>query len=239
MGEDNYHPISKKGSNLTDAGGIGYTVVDALDTIQIMGLDSEYARARKWTTIRVLGGLLSAYHLSGGDSLYLERATELADRIMPVFNSPSGLPISEINLAKRTPVEDPNNVVSTAEASTIQLELRYLSHLTENDDYWDKAENVMKIIKAARLPTGLATIFMGSESGQFLMSQIRLGSRGDSYYEYLLKQYLQTAQTEPVYREMYEDTMTAVHEMLLRTSAEKNLTYTVELVPERGRRGAL
>ncbi|KAG6839236.1 hypothetical protein H0H87_001350, partial [Tephrocybe sp. NHM501043] len=48
MGDDNYHPISKTGTNLTDAGGIGYTVIDSLDTIQLMGLDSEYARARKW-----------------------------------------------------------------------------------------------------------------------------------------------------------------------------------------------
>ncbi|KAG6909091.1 hypothetical protein DXG01_002072 [Tephrocybe rancida] len=241
MGDDNYHPISKRGSNLTDAGGIGYTVVDSLDTIQLMGLTSEYAQTddTRQSTIRVMGGLLSAYHLSGSDSLYLERATELADRIMPVFNSPSGLPLSEVNLGKRTPVENPNNVVSTAEAASIQLELRYLSHLTENVEYWDKAENVMKIIKAARLSSGLASIFMASDSGQFLTSQVRLGSRGDSYYEYLLKQYLQTAQTEPVYREMYDDSMTAVHKSLLRTSLEKNLTYSVELVPEALRRGKI
>ncbi|KAG5644119.1 hypothetical protein DXG03_009065 [Asterophora parasitica] len=178
MGDDEYHPISKTGSNLTAAGGIGYTVVDSLDTMQIMGLEDEYARARKWvvdklsfdrnakfntfeTTIRVLGGLLSAYHLSGGDALYLERATDLADRMLPVFDTPTGLPTSDVNLGLRKGIADPNNVVSTAEASTIQLELRYLSHLTDSDEYWDKAENVMKIIKAARLPSGLATIFMG------------------------------------------------------------------------------
>ncbi|KAF5376947.1 hypothetical protein D9615_007271 [Tricholomella constricta] len=250
MGDDEYHPISKKGSNLTTAGGIGYTVVDSLDTMQIMGLTSEYARARKWvanelsfdrdakfntfeTTIRVLGGLLSAYHLSGGDALYLERATDLADRMIPVFDSPSGLPTSDVNLGLRKAIEDPNNVVSTAEASTIQLELRYLSYLTDNEEYWDKAENVMRVIKAARLPSGLATIYLGGESGQFLMSQIRLGSRGDSYYEYLLKQYLQTNQTEP----MYEDTMTAIHKQLLEKSLTKNLTYTSERVPKRGKRG--
>ncbi|KAG5732498.1 Mannosyl-oligosaccharide 1,2-alpha-mannosidase MNS3 [Termitomyces sp. T112] len=254
MGDDNYHPISKKGTNLTDAGGIGYTVVDTLDTIQLMGLNSEYTRARKWianslsfnrdgkyntheVTVRVLGGLLSAYHLSGGDTLYLERAKELADRLMPAFNTPFRLPTTEVNLAMRTPIEDPNNVVTTAEIASIQLELRYLSHLLENDEYWDNAENVMKIIKKAMLPSGLTSIFMGSESGQFLTSQIRLGYRGDAYYEYLLKQYLQTAQTEPVYREIYESTMTAVHKHLLKKSAEKNFTYAIELVPNVGRRG--
>lgn len=48
MGDDEYHPISRKGSNLTYAGGIGYTVIDSIDTMLIMGLDDEYQRARSW-----------------------------------------------------------------------------------------------------------------------------------------------------------------------------------------------
>ena len=48
MGSDEYHPISHVGSNLTEAGGIGYTVVDSIDTMVIMGLDDEYQRARQW-----------------------------------------------------------------------------------------------------------------------------------------------------------------------------------------------
>lgn len=48
MGDDEYHPISRKGSNLTEAGGIGYTVVDAIDSMLLMGLDAEYLRARDW-----------------------------------------------------------------------------------------------------------------------------------------------------------------------------------------------
>ena len=182
MGADEYHPISRKGSNLTEAGGVGYTVVDALDTMLIMGLDAEYQRARNWvaekmtferdanfntfevvsrffcarvscfflkthhsqTTIRVLGGLLSAHHLSGGDELYLSRARDLADRMLPVFDTPSGLPLSMVNLLKRKGVQDKDNygMVSTAEVSTIQLEFRYLAELTEEDTYWRKAEQV-------------------------------------------------------------------------------------------------
>ena len=95
-------------------------------------------------TIRVLGGLLSAYHLSSGDSLYLDRAIELADRMLPVFETPSGLPLSMVNLGLRQGVDAPDSpgIVSTAEAATLQLELRYLSFLTENDEYWDRAEKV-------------------------------------------------------------------------------------------------
>ena len=48
MGNDEYHPLSKRGSNLTDADGIGYAIIDAIDTMQIMGLQEEYNRAREW-----------------------------------------------------------------------------------------------------------------------------------------------------------------------------------------------
>jgi uncharacterized protein YyaL (SSP411 family) len=95
-------------------------------------------------TIRVLGGLLSAYHLSDQDPLYLEKAIELAERIIPVFNTSSGLPFSMVNLHLRKGVDDPNapGLASTAEAATLQLEFRYLSFLTDNDQYWEAAERV-------------------------------------------------------------------------------------------------
>lgn len=48
MGDDDYHPISMKGSNLTSTGGMGYFIVDSLDTMKLMGLEGEYMRARKW-----------------------------------------------------------------------------------------------------------------------------------------------------------------------------------------------
>lgn len=181
MGDDEYHPLSHRGSNLTQAGGIGYTVVDSIDTMLIMGLRDEYQRARKWvqdhlsfdrdakfstfearlmtirlgvqcanavfilqTTIRVLGGLLAAYHLSEEDPIFLDKAQELGDRILPVFETPSGLPLSFVNLQRKEGVPDHDNsgFVSTAEAATLQLEFRYLSYLTDEDIYWEKAEEV-------------------------------------------------------------------------------------------------
>ncbi|KAI0931149.1 hypothetical protein AcV5_005303 [Taiwanofungus camphoratus] len=257
MGDDEYHPISKSGTNLTAAGGIGYTVVDSIDTILLMGLDAEYARAREWvaekmsferdgnfntfeTTIRVLGGLLSAYHLTE-DPMYLERAKDLADRILPVFDTPTGLPLSMVNLAKRegVPEKDNRGLVSTAEISTLQLEFKYLSLLTDEEVYWERVEQVMKVIKNARIATGLASIFMNPDDGRFAISPIRLGSRGDSYYEYLLKQYVQTNLTESVYREMYDDSINGVHAHLIKKSEKEKLTYTAEIIPERDRTGKI
>ncbi|RDX50571.1 glycoside hydrolase [Lentinus brumalis] len=257
MGDDEYHPISHEGTNLTEAGGIGYTVVDSIDTMLIMGLQDEYERARQWvaekltfeqdanfntfeTTIRVLGGLLSAYALTN-DSLYLDKAVDLGDRIMPAFDTPARLPTSMVNLAKRQGVraEDNKGLVSTAEISTLQLEFRYLAYLTDNDEYWDAVENVMRTIRSSSLTTGLASIFMNPEDGRFVLSAIRLGSRGDSYYEYLLKQYLQTNLTENVYQEMYNGAMDGVHGHLIKKGQYSGMTYTSELIPERNPRGEI
>ena len=66
---------------------LGLTLVDSLDTLLIMGLRDEFLEARDWvehslalnsdtdvnlfeTTIRVLGGLLAAFHLSAGDQVH-------------------------------------------------------------------------------------------------------------------------------------------------------------------------
>ena len=53
MGDDEYHTISHQGTNLTEAGGIGYTVIDSIDTMLIMGLDEEYQRARQWVKTKM------------------------------------------------------------------------------------------------------------------------------------------------------------------------------------------
>ncbi|KAF8185316.1 glycoside hydrolase family 47 protein [Mycena galopus ATCC 62051] len=253
MGADEYHPLTHRGTNLSLSGGIGYTVVDAIDTMLLMGLHQEYSRASNWvrnslsfardgrdrcfntfeTTIRVLGGLLSAFHLTSED-MYLRHAIDLADRILPVFDTPSGLPMTSINLETSVAIPDSGNRISTAEATTLQLEFRDLAQLTKNSDYWYKVEKVMSVVNEAKLPNNLAPIAMDANGGTFMHSEIRLGSRGDSYYEYLLKQYLQTGQTESVYKKMYEGAMQGIHDNLVQKTPKRKLTYIAELLPRGG-----
>lgn len=52
-----------------------------------------------FAVFRVVGGLLSAYDLSG-DKIFLEKAKDIADRLLPAWNSPSGIPYNRINLAR-------------------------------------------------------------------------------------------------------------------------------------------
>jgi mannosyl-oligosaccharide alpha-1,2-mannosidase len=111
-GHDELKPISLEGDD--NWGGIGCTLVDSLDTLWLMGLRDEFWEARDWvrdhlsfshtgtvsvfeTTIRELGGLLSAYDLSG-DKVFLSKAKDLGERLLGAFDTPSGVPMGQTNL---------------------------------------------------------------------------------------------------------------------------------------------
>jgi hypothetical protein len=71
------------------------------------------------------------------------------------------------------------------------------------------------------------------------ISDIRLGSRGDSYYEYLLKQYLQTARTEDRYRVLFDEALSGIREHLVKRSPRRGLLHTRELQVRRDQQGQL
>src|SRR6266480_7437608 len=90
------------------------TPVDALDTMILMGLNDEARSTREYIarnlsfnkdfdvqnfeiTIRLLGGLLSSYQMTG-DKRLLNLAEDLGNRLLPVFESPTGLPYRYVNL---------------------------------------------------------------------------------------------------------------------------------------------
>lgn len=245
-GKDVYKPVSKTGHNMGPKP-LGWIIVDSLDTLKIMGLDEELERARDWvkndlnydmdyevntfeTTIRMLGGLLSAHYLTG-DDLYLDRATDLANRIIGAFDSESGLPYASVNLhtSKGIKSHTDRGASSTAEVSTLQLEFKYLSKLTGEPLYWEKVEKVMEVLDSNRPRDGLVPIYVNPDTGKYQGQNIRLGSRGDSYYEYLLKQYLQTNDQEPVYKAMYDEAMEGVKVHLVQQSEPNKLTFIGEL----------
>ena len=68
---------------------------------------------------------------------------------MGAFKSPMELPYPNINLANSEGflTDDNHGLLSIAEVGTLQLEFKYLSHLTDDDKYWDAAERVMKHIR--------------------------------------------------------------------------------------------
>src|SRR5947208_8922491 len=141
-GHDALRPLSKTGHDWYGQS-LFMTPVDALDTLILMRFDAEAERARSLIvsdlsfdrdiyvknfeiTIRLLGGLLSSYQLTGDQSL-LSLAEDLGNRLLAVFNSPNGLPYVYVNL--RTG-QTRDSVTNPAETGTLLLEFGTLSQLT-------------------------------------------------------------------------------------------------------------
>ncbi|KAJ1948973.1 mannosyl-oligosaccharide alpha-1,2-mannosidase, partial [Linderina pennispora] len=245
FGSDEYHPMSHKGSNMTE-GGFGYHIADTLDTLLLMGLKDEYKRGRDFlvnnisfnqsgavslfeTTIRVLGGLLSAYHHSGEtDAQLLEMARDLGERLAKSFATDTGIPPETAFLQQ---VGKPHaGLSSTAEVATLQLEYRYLAKLTNSmDKFRAPVDRIMSVIFKAPKHDHLVPIYINGVTGSFTGDDIRLGSRGDSYYEYLLKQHLQTRQTENEFRREYDSAIEGVKKYLVDTTPNQKLTFIGEL----------
>lgn len=95
--------------------GWGATIVDALDTLYILGLHKDFKEAKDYvaaidwdiikddepvqlfeTVIRYVGGLLSAYDLSH-EKVFVRKAVELVDRLLPAFDTPTGIPYQYVN----------------------------------------------------------------------------------------------------------------------------------------------
>lgn len=263
MGFDELMPLSHRG--VDGLGGLGATIVDALDTAMIMGADEVVTEAGSWiethlshrikekgqvnlfeTTIRVLGGLLSAYHLSGGEQgmnsthmgpksiVYLETAKQLADLLLSAFtSSPTPIPFSDVVLRDHSAHPAPDGQSSTSEVSTLQLEFNYLSTVSGDPKYGMEAMKVLEHLKTLPKVEGLVPIYISPHSGEFNGENIRLGSRGDSYYEYLIKVWLQQgAERDGNFKylyDMYEEATKGIRHLLVQKSIPKGLVFVGEL----------
>jgi mannosidase alpha-like ER degradation enhancer 2 len=176
------------------------TPVDALDTMILMGLKDEADKTREYIathlsfdkdfdvqnfeiTIRLLGGLLSSYQMTG-DKRLLNLAEDLGNRLLPVFESPTGLPYRYVNL-KTGKVR--GNVTNPAEAGTLLIEFGTLAKLTNRPVFFDKAKRALVEIYKRRSPVGLVGTWINVETGQWTDTDSHISGAIDSYYEYLLK----------------------------------------------------
>ena len=169
---------------------LGATLVDSLDTLWLMGLKKEFARARDWvvaesgglsfdkdcsvsvfeSTIRVFGGLLSAYDMSG-DRAFVAKAAQLADRLLPAYNeSALGFPRSAMNL--RTGVASTPGWIGAgqaallAELGTVQLELLKLSEYTGKKQYAETGERIIRELHARHPTDALLPIYVDRCQGR-------------------------------------------------------------------------
>src|SRR5262245_17831682 len=176
------------------------TPVDALDTMILMGFDQEGKQTRNYIathlsfdkdidvqnfeiTIRLLGGLLSVYELTD-DKRLLALAEDLGNRLLPVFESPTGLPYRYVNL-KTGKVR--GNIMNPAEAGTLLIEFGTLAKLTHKQVFYDKAKRALVEVYNRRSPIGLVGTWINVETGKWTDTDSHISGAIDSYYEYLLK----------------------------------------------------
>ena len=220
-GHDDLKPVSK-----TYRDWYGQTVlmtpVDSLDSLYLLGFKREADATRKYitanlsfdkditvqnfeVTIRLLGGLLSAYQITN-DKKLLALADDLGTRLLPVFNSPTGLPYRFVNL-KTGKTRDP--ITGPAEAGTLLIEFGTLSKLTNKPIYYEKAKRALVEVYKRRSPIGLVGTSINADTGEWTDTDSYIGSGIDSYYEYLLKCAILFDDKDC--RRMYEDSIAAIN----------------------------
>ena len=223
-GHDDLKPLSKSYHDWY-AKPLLMTPVDALDTMILMGLDAEAKSTREYIaknlsfdkdisvqnfeiTIRLLGGLLSSYQLTG-DKRLLNLAEDLGRRLLPVFDSPTGLPYRYVNL--RTG-KVRGNVTNPAEAGTLLIEFGALSRLTGRPVFFEKAKRPLVEVYQRRSPIGLVGTWIDVETGQWTDQDSHISGAIDSYYEYLLK--CAILFDDPDCRRMWDDSIGAINQYL-------------------------
>ena len=211
LGADELDSVTNEAKNWDGGNQQMVTLVDALDTLYVAGLRDEFDAAVSHlekhfrftpsasvsvfeTTIRLTGGLLSAYALSNRTVL-LEKAIEVADVIAPVYTKESlaannGMPYHGYNPSRGEGLRGYGTFL--AEAGSVQLENRYLSHASGNATYDERASSFFgKFAEDAGDDGLVGNEWEATEARRWGGSQ-GTGARSDSYYEYLLKQHLLT-----------------------------------------------
>jgi len=213
------------------------TPVDALDTMILMGLDDEAATTKKYIldnlsfdkdievqnfeiTIRLLGGLLTNYQLTG-DKRFLSLAEDLGNRLLPVFNSPTGMPYRYVNL-KTGKVSKP--ISNPAETGTLILEFGTLSKLTGKPIFFEKAKRALVETYNRRSKIGLVGEWINVETGEWTNTDSHISGAIDSYYEYLLKCSLLFGDSDC--KRMWNESITAINKYL---ADELHGEYEVQL----------
>jgi mannosidase alpha-like ER degradation enhancer 2 len=223
-GHDELKPLSKSYRDW-HSGTLLMTPVDALDTMIMMGLTDEAGKTREFIaknlsfdqdievknfeiTIRLLGGLLSSYQLTGDERL-LNLADNLGNRLLPAFNSPTGMPYMYVNLKTGKTRGAESN---PAEIGTLLLEFGTLSKLAGKPIYYEKAKRAVVELYNRRSALGLVGSTINVETGKWIDTTSHIGGGIDSYYEYLLKSWLLFEDKDC--KKMWEASVKAVNKYL-------------------------
>ncbi|MEQ2158892.1 ER degradation-enhancing alpha-mannosidase-like protein 2, partial [Goodea atripinnis] len=186
---DELRPLTCDGQDTW--GSFSLTLIDALDTLLVLGNRTEFQRVASLlqdtvdfdidvnasvfeTNIRVVGGLLSAHLLAGRAGMELEpgwpcsgpllrMAQDAARKLLPAFETPTGMPYGTVNLMHGvSPTETP--VTCTAGVGTFILEFAALSRLTGDPTFENAARRALTALWKTRSDIGLVTLTLSSST---------------------------------------------------------------------------
>lgn len=242
--QDEVEPIS--GGFKNGFGGWAATLIDALDTLWIMGMKEEFKKAVAAvekvnfgtssietvnifeTNIRHLGGLLSAYELSGENAL-IRKAKQVGEMLYVAFDTPNRMPITrwDFHQAGNGYAQVADEVVLVAEIGSLTMEFTRLSQITNDPKWYDAITRITEVFEKQQNKThlpGMWPIVVDAKKADFTRdSGFTLGAMSDSLYEYFPKTYALLGGLNPVYKKLYEVAMkTAIEHTLYRPMTPDN-----------------
>ena len=236
--EDELQPIT--GVGLKTFGGWGATLVDSLDSLWIMGMKEEFYEGVQAvaaidfgksdmktisvfeTTIRYLGGMLSAYDLSQ-EPVLLEKAMQLGEMLYRSFDTENHTPTGWFDIEK---AKDPEGYSPKSETSicfaclgSLTMEFTRLAQITQQSKYYDVVARITRLLDrtqdSTRIP-GLWPTTLNARKEEFNQSRFfSLGALADSTYEYFPKMHALLGGLEPVYQKLYTDSAAKIDEHML------------------------
>ena len=230
-------------------GDYSLTLIDSLDMLPIMGDQIEFERAVRAVietvtfdvnskvqifevTIRILGGLLSAHqyatlpHLNatikGYNNELLELALDLGQRLLPAFESPTGIPYPRINLkyGMHGILANATTETCAAGAGSLLLEFALLSRLSGQSIFEAVAKRAFKAIWDRRLDLGLVGNTIDASTGLWTNAFTSVGAGVDSFYEYALKAWILFG--DEFYLSVWEQSQQSIAEFV---ADEEGYTY--------------
>lgn len=102
--------------------------------------------------------------------------------------------------------------------------------MTGDNRFSDILQNIRTFLNKIEKPNGLYYLMVDNMSGNWADNKVSLGALGDSFYEYLIKSYVQSGNKDEESLKMYIDAMDAIDDSgMINHSEQSNLTYISEL----------
>lgn len=147
--------------------------------------------------ISVVGGLLSAHLLSKKaefelnshwpcEGPLLDLAVDVARRLLPAFQTPTGMPYGTVNLRHGVPPNE-TPVTCSAGVGTFLLEFASISRLTGDPIFEQVAIRAIKSLHKTRSHIDLLGNHINTSDGKWTAIDATIGAGVDSFFEYLVK----------------------------------------------------